>query len=263
MLRALAPLLCLLACAVTAEAQQPFLVDDSEVANYRRWHFETNSEYDVLPRSASPNLRQFNQTIKFSYGLFARMEVGADLPILKIHNAPSSGLGDPFGIGDCDFSVKYRFHDEKSGSKWPAIAGSLNIEAPTGDSKTQLGSGLTDYALNTIFQKTISSRDTLRLNLGVTFAGNTLTGVIGIKARGTVFTGGLALVHQFTQRLDLGIVIYGAYTDADALGRGELQEQVAGNFELRKNLTLDFGFTTGQAAGSPRYGFTLGFTKDF
>jgi hypothetical protein len=244
-------------------AQQPFYTDDADVAEYHHWHFETNNEYDFLPRSSRPNLRQDTQTVKFSYGPFHNCEVGIDFPLLVIFNATSSGLVNPFGLGDTDFSIKYNFRKEKAGSRWSGITASLNIEPPTGNSKLQLGSGLIDYYLNSIFQKTLSPKDTLRVNAGATFAGNTLTGAVGIKTRGTIFTGGSSLTHQFTKKFDLGIEVYGGYTAKLALGRGELQEQIGGNYEVGKGLTIDFGGIAGQAVGSPHYGFQIGFSKDF
>jgi hypothetical protein len=72
------------------------------------------------------------------------------------------------------------------------------------------------------------------MNAGTTFAGNTLTGVVGINTRGTIFTGGASVVRQFTRKLDLGIEVYGGYTANLALGRDELQEQVGGNTKLGK-----------------------------
>jgi hypothetical protein len=42
-----------------------------------------------------------------------------------------------------------------------------------------------------------------------------------------------------------------------------LQEQIGGNYEVGKGLTVDFGAIGGQAIGSPHYGFQLGFSKDF
>jgi hypothetical protein len=252
-----------LAVVPRARAQQPFYTDNADVALYQRWHLESNFEYDVLPLSSFPNLRQGTQTIKFSYGLLPNAEVGMDFPLIVIYNASSSPLGNPFGLGDTDFSIKYNFRRETEGSRWPAFAASLNIEPATGNAKLQLGSGLIDYYLNGILQKTLSPRDTLRVNGGATFAGNTLTGAVGIKTRGTIFTGGSSLTHQFTKKFDLGIEIYGGYTASLILGRGELQEQIGGNYEIRKGLTIDFGVMAGQAVGSPRHGFQLGFSKDF
>ena len=101
------------------------------------------------------------------------------------------------------------------------------------------------------------------LNAGATFAGNTLTGVVGIKTRGTIFTGGASVVRQLTPKLDLGIEVTGGFTANLQLGRGQLSEQVGGNYEIRKNLTIDFGAIAGQAVGSPHWGYQLGFSKDF
>ena len=186
-----------------------------------------------------------------------------DLPLIAIFNSPSSGLATPFGLGDTDYSIKYNLCRENPASRWPAITASLNTEPPTGSAKAQLGSGLIDYYLKSIFQKRLTPKNVLRVNAGVTFAGNTLTGAVGIKTRGTIFTGGTSLTRQFTPRLDLGVEIYGGYTANLALGRGELQQQIGGNYELRKGLSLDFGVIAGQAVGSPHVGFQLGFSRDF
>lgn len=61
----------------------------------------------------------------------------------------------------------------------------------------------------------------------------------------------------------MGAEIYGGYTASVALGRGELQEQIGGNYIVGKNLSLDFGLLAGQAVGSPRFGVQFGFSKDF
>jgi hypothetical protein len=247
----------------TGHAQQPFATDNADVAEYRRWHFETNAEYDFLSHSLYPNLRQFTQTIKFSYGLVRHCEIGMDFPLIGIFNAGNSGLGNPFGLGDIDYSIKYNVLEEKVRSKRPAITASLNIEPPTGSAKAQLGSGLIDYYLNGILQKTLSPRNVLRFNGGATFAGNTATGAVGIRARGTAFTGGTSITHQFTRKLDLGLEIYGGYSLNEAAISHALQEQLGGNYEIGTKLTLDFGAILGQKPGSPHYGFQLGFSKDF
>jgi hypothetical protein len=246
-----------------SHAQQPFFTDNADVAVLHHWHFETNNELDFLPGSSVPSLRQDTQTIKFSFGLMHNCEVGMDFPLITIFNSTGSRLGAPFGLGDTDFSIKYNFLQERQGSKRPAITVSLNIEPPTGNSRLQLGSGLTDYYLNGIFQKTLSPKNILRINAGATFAGNTLTGVVGIRNRGTIFTGGASLARQVTAKLDLGFEVYGGYTANLALGRGELQQQIGGNYAIGKNLTFDFGVVAGQAVGSPRFGVQMGFSKDF
>jgi len=252
-----------ISATIAARAQQPFYTDDAHVADLHHWHLESNNEYDFLPKSFFPNLRQDTQTVKFSYGAFKSCEVGMDFPLITIFNQPGFGLGTPIGLGDMDFSIKYRFREEKEGSRTPAFTVSLNLEPPTGNSKRQLGSGLMDYYLNSIMEKTLTTKTTLRLNGGATFAGNTLTGAVGIKTRGTIFTGGASMVRQFTPKLDLGVEVTGGFEPNLLLGRGQLAEQVGGNYEVKKNLTVDFGFVAGQAVGSPRWGYQLGFSKDF
>jgi hypothetical protein len=147
-------------------AQQPFFTDSADVADRHHWHLESNNEFDVLPASSFPNLRQDTHTVKFSFGAFRDCEIGMDFPLIAIFNSEGSGLGTPIGIGDADFSIKYNFRKERDGSKWPAFTASLNIEPPTGDPKKQLGSGLIDYYLNTILQKTLSPKNSLRINGG-------------------------------------------------------------------------------------------------
>src|SRR5215475_12533774 len=239
----------------SAHAQQPFFNDDADVAEYHRWHFESNDELDVLPRSSLPSIRQNTVTVKFSFGILRNCEIGMDFPLIAIINHSDTKPRSAVGIGDTDYSIKYNFHKEHADSKWPALTASLKLEPPTGNTRLRLGSGLMDYYLNGIVQKTLAEKNVLRINGGATFAGNTLTGVIGIKTRGTIWTGGASFVRQFTKKLDLGTEVYGGYTANLTLGRGELQEQIGGNYEFHHRTTFDFGIIAGQATGSPRYGF--------
>ena len=143
------------------------------------------------------------------------------------------------------------------------MAVSFNLELPTGDKDRQLGSALVDYQLNGIVQKSLTKRTTLRVNGGVFFSGNTLSGAIGIKTRGTVFTGGVSLVRQFTERLGLGAEVSGAVAKEFELGKGQLQLQIGANYELKKGFTFDFGIISGRYSASPRLGLQLGVSIDF
>jgi len=257
-------MLCL-AFSKPVSAQAPFYTDDTGVAGKGHWHFEFNNEYDWLQESAFPNLQQNTANFKLSYGLFNGVEVGFDNQLLSIFNSPTPLLPrTAFGYGDLDLSVKWNFYQESNKCKWPALAASLNIEIPTGDAKKQLGSGVTDYYLNGIAQKSLGERIKLRANGGVYFAGNTSTGAVGIRnTRGVVFTGGSSLVRDFTTRLDLGLEIFGAVSRNFDLGRGQLQTELGGNYKLRENLTLDFGLVGGFYQASPRIGPVIGFSVDF
>ena len=73
-------------------------------------------------------------------------------------------------------------------SRPPALAASFYVEFPTGDASQQLGSGLNDYWLNLIAQKSLSPKTRITGNLGYLFAGNTSTGAMGTQPRGGMFS---------------------------------------------------------------------------
>ena len=254
-----------LALCVTAFGQQPFNTDDAEVTPKGKLHLEGANEFDQLRKSNFPNLGQNTANFKFAYGIRENMEIGVDNQILALFNGIDSTVPrTALGFGDLDFSIKYKFHSEHEGSWLPSLAASASFEFPTGDSTKQLGSGLTDYVINGIAQKSLTDKTKLRLNAGFVIAGNTLTGVIGVQTRGTVYTGGVSFVKAFTPKLQLGAELTGALTSNFLLSSGgQLQTQVGGNYELRKNFTLDFGITNGFYATSPRVGGQIGFSYNF
>lgn len=256
-------LLLLLALAGEARAQQPFVTDDADVTERGRLHFEFSNQFDVLPRSAFPNLKQNTASFELAYGLFENAEVSVEAPLLTIFNARGTTPRTATGLGDVNLSLKYNFLKEREGSPRPALAASFSLETPTGDDRRQLGSGVADFTLNAILQKTLTERTTLRANGGVIFSGNTLTGAVGLRTRGVVYTGGASLVRKFTPRLDLGAELTGAITGNSDLGKGQLQTQAGGNYALGDKVTLDFGLTAGRYSGSPRLGAQLGLSVDF
>lgn len=261
---ALAALFSLLVnCELDARAQQPFITDDADVTPKGKFHFEFSNSFDLLQRSSYPNLKQNTASFELNYGLPGNVEIGVESPLITIFNARGNNPRTAFGVGDTNLSVKYNFFPEADGSRRPALSLNVSVELPTGDVSQQIGSGLADVWLNTIAQKSLTGRTTWRGNLGVLFAGNTATGVIGIKSRGTVFTSGTSLVREFTPRLQLGVEVTGAITRAFELGRGQLQMLIGGNYELKKGLTLDFGVVGGRYAASPRAGALLGLSVDF
>ena len=84
------------------------------------------------------------------------------------------------------------------------------MEVPTGSVEKGTGSGLFDYSLGSVLQKSVTKRATLYLNGGLIFAGNTTTGAVGLRTRGLVFKGGASVARQFTGRLNLGAEVTGA-----------------------------------------------------
>lgn len=245
-------------------AQIPFYTDDADTTKKGKFHIEAFNEHDWLQKSSHPGKRQNISSFTLNYGLTNRIELGINAPVIKIFNARESMRGNPTGIADVQFGTKVRLRDETAGSRLPAISVVFYVEARTGSTRKQIGSGETDYWLYGVLQKSLTKRITGRLNGGVLFAGNSSTGLIGIQvSRGQVFTGNGSLVRNFTPKLKLGVELFGGVTNNFNLRRGYLVTQIGGNYALRDNLALTFGALGGRFPASPRAGANLGFTYDF
>ena len=255
-------LLCLAAPPIAA--QQPFYTDDADVTPARRVHLELSNQYSFLQTSAFPNQRQNALVYQLNYGIRDGLEVSVDSPLVAIINARNTvSPRIPFGAGDTNVAMKWNFRRETDGSRWPALTVAYAVELPTGDTDTQLGSGLTDHRLIAIAQKTLTSATKLRINQGVLFSGNTLTGAVGLRARGTVYINGASLIRQFTPRFAAGIEANGAWAVSGSDAKAALQQQAAGKLQVRDNLSIDFGVAVGQFGESPRVSLQLGLSLDF
>jgi hypothetical protein len=242
-------------------AQLPFYTDDTSVTDRGKWHFEFFNEYDGL-QLQYPNLTQNTANFKLNYGLPHNLEVDLDAPYLSIYR--SAGNQPSRGIGDTNLGIKANFRKESPTSRLPALAASFYVELPTGDASQQLGSGLNDYWLNLIAQKSLSPKTRITGNLGYLFAGNTSTGALGTQTtRGHVFPGGLSLLHDFRPSLTLGAEVFAAYTENGDLGRSQFQAMAGGQYEIRKGLSFCFGILGGKYVASPRLGGQIGFAIDF
>jgi hypothetical protein len=86
---------------------------------------------------------------------------------------------------------------------------------------------------------------------------------VGIDARGRVYTGSSSITRKFSEKLELGTEIAGAFTNNFDLGKSQLQVLVGGKYALRGGMGIDFGVTGGKFEGAPRMGALLGFSIDF
>src|SRR5687768_13381564 len=100
------------------QAQQPFTVDDADVTEHKKFQLQISHEFDVLPRSAHPSLRQNTTVFVLNYGLLRDVEIGVDYPLIVISNA--AGTAPPIrSFGDLNFHVKYNFLQEREGKRRP------------------------------------------------------------------------------------------------------------------------------------------------
>lgn len=105
-------------------------------------------------------------------------------------------------------------------------------------------------------------RVTLRTNLGLVLAGNTQTGLIGFRERGTVMTGGASLVRQMTRTWQLGGEVTVAWSHKVTVRESALGWQIGSVLLLRDGLTLDLGIVGGASSASPRLGVQVGTSID-
>jgi hypothetical protein len=246
------------------DAQLPFYTDDADTTEKGKFHLEIFDEHDLLQVADYPAKRQNNINSTINYGLTSRLEIDLNAPLLHITYSQASGIPNPSGFGDTQLGLMYRFHDEKPTSALPAMAVAFYVEYPTGNELKQLGSGVVDYYLYGVAQKSLTEKTVGRLNGGIVFAGNTSTGLVGIETtRGHVYTGNGSLVRSFTPRLSLGAELFGALTGNFKLSRGQLTGQIGGTYSLTNQLTLAFGIIGGKFAASPRLGAIVGIAYDF
>lgn len=248
--------------AAPLSAQMPFYTDNADVTDRGTLHFEFYNELDALQSAQYPDLRQNTANFKVNYGLPKNLELDFDIPWLFISRA--SGTQDSSGNGDADMGIKWNFYKAPHPRGIPSLSASLYIEFPTGDERQSLGSGLTDYALNSIAQEAISDKTRVNGNFGFLFAGNTSTGVLGIQTtRGHVYTGGLSLTHDFNPRLTLGGELYGAFDDNNGLGKDQFQALLGGAWALNSRTSFTFAILGGAHIASPRIGCQFGYEVDF
>ena len=258
-IRTLLVLAGLAACARLASAQTPFLTDDAEVAEKGHWNFEYFNEYAVLPKSAFPDHWQETNNFVIQYGLLRNLEVNVDFPIILINRDTGTALPDAFGFGDFDFAAKYKFFDEDPEGWRPGFAASAAVEVPSGNAATQLGSGYTDFVMNTIGQKRLSEAVLLHLNVGYQSNGNTLTGAIGIRTPGKIVSEGASIHVDVSPTLLLGADVNGAQIRTAHAHDRQLQFTLGGIYALGPKTNLDFAVLAGWY-DSPRGGVLVGLT---
>lgn len=249
--------LTLAASPVTALAQQPFVVDDTDVTARGAWQLELNAELARLRRSALPIEWQALTDVELGRGLGRGFEVSATVPMVTL--AQDSGVSS--GLGDISVAVKYGIPHAAAARHTFAI--NVSLELPTGSQARGFGSSLTDVSASLAWQWPISSSLTLRANGGAVLAGNTESGALGIRRRGTILTGGSSLTLQLAPRVLLGAEVTGARSTHAALGSSYVQWQAGGNVAVGRSSTIDWGVIRGETASSPRLALQIGYSRTF
>lgn len=243
-----------------ARAQQPFLVDDAEVTPLRGWHLELSSQVDVLRAAARPARWQNVFEWEVNYGAGARIELAALLPVVSIVSDVAGRRASAHGIGDATLAAKWRLTRDPGARHATALSAILEI--PSGSRARGLGTGLVDYGLNLVSQHQVHSRATVRLNGGALLAGNTQTGAVGIRERGTVLTTGASVVTPLTPAVQVGGELTMAWSQKASLGGSAVGWQIGTNITVRQGVTVDASVLGGWFDASPRVGLQIGMSAD-
>lgn len=251
----------LLLAVAGVRAQQPFVTDDTETVERGKIELEVLNEFDRLHRINYPETFQNETEAMLTFGVGKRVEVAVAVPFLSVYSAEAPrSIG---GIGDAEFEVKYNFRKDKEHSYLPAMAVSFILQAPTGNARRGLGSGVTNLGVRYIAQKQIGEKNTVRVNGGYLFAGNTIVGDLGIlSVRGHIFTGSASYVRKINDKLQLGGEISGALTSKFQLSEGQLQVRFGGNYQITKKTSIDVAVAAGKFSASPRVALLIGITRD-
>jgi hypothetical protein len=146
----------------SAYAARPITIDDA--GTVEKGTFQLEVGFDAARQDNHD--REFSPSVTLTYGLFERMDMGAGSSYLFLHPKESE---NEKGLGDTELKMKYRLFDEK---EWiPAFAITGNLKIPTASDSKGLGSGKTDFGINTIITKNLSKRWVVHLNMGYTFVG--------------------------------------------------------------------------------------------
>jgi Putative MetA-pathway of phenol degradation len=243
-----------------AAAQQPFLVDDADVTPARGWHVELSSQADILRPAARPARWQNVFEWEVNYGAGRRIELAALLPVVTLVSDAAGGRTSAHGVGDSTLAAKWRLTRDLAARHATALTATLEI--PSGSRARGLGTGLVDYGLNLVSQHQVHPRATLRVNGGALLAGNTQSGAVGIRERGTVLTTGASLVTPLTSALQLGGELTMAWSQKASLAGSAIGWQIGTNVTLRQGVTLDASVLGGWFDASPRVGVQVGMSAD-
>jgi hypothetical protein len=239
-------LLALLFFTSSAFAGRPLTTDDAGTVEKGTFQLEVGldaARQDNHDRKSSPSLT-------LTYGLFERMDMGAGSSYPFLHPKESE---NEKGLGDTELKLKYRLFDEKG---WiPAFAITGNVKIPTASDSKGLGSGETDFGINTIVTKNLSKRWVVDLNMGYTFIGEHGVNHEFNYSAATQFilSDKWALVGEV-----VGVNNFNGHKSDDPFS-GLLGIQ----YMLSDNLVWDAGVEIGMNKAAPDFRFTIGLTLFF
>ncbi|MFA4967796.1 MAG: transporter, partial [Candidatus Margulisiibacteriota bacterium] len=215
---------------IPAWACLPLTVDDCPPTEKGKVGIETG--YSSIKLSNYDGNMTAVTSIK--YGLINNVDVGIDLPYL---NYTQTGAQNVSGLADATVKTKINIiplEDHFSGLSLTAGAKLSN-----GDANKGLGSGATDYSINSILTKELNKL-TMHLNLGYTMIGQ----VAGQTLR-NVMNYGWAFESPMLAGINLLGEVYGSTNPDPTADLNPLAATIGANKEVFSGLTADAGLSVG------------------
>ncbi len=233
-------------CLPCSFAGRPLSTDDAYTVEKGRFQLEAGVDFVHQDNHD----KEFNPSVTLTYGLFERMDMGVGSAYLFVN--PAEGEKEN-GFGDTALKMKYRLVDQKGWIPFVAISGTLKI--PTASESKGLGSGKTDFNLNTIFTWNLSKRLQLYANLGYTF----------VEEHGANNELNYSVAGQFTLSGKWALV--GEISGLNNFNDHKKDDPFSGLFGIQHlindNLVWDAGVEIGMNRAAPHFRVTTGLTFFF
>ena len=232
--------------SITTYAAQPLSTDDA--GTVEKGEFQLEFDFDATRQDNHD--REYSPSLTLTYGLLERMDLGIGSGYFFVH--PKEGKKEN-GLADTELKVKYRLIDEKDWEPAFAITGTLKI--PTASESKGLGTGKTDFGINTILTKNLSERLVLHLNLGYTF--------IGEHHVGNELNYSLAAQFILTKKWALVGEVMGINNLNGRHGDDPLSGLLGTYYLITDKIIWDAGLEFGMSKAAPDFRLTTGLTLLF
>ncbi len=220
----------------TASPGPPFLTDDPEPVEFKRWEAYLFSTVDATPKQTDATGPGF----EFNVGALPNLQVHLVIPLVF---ASPTDAPTAYGLGDIEFGMKYRFIQETD--HLPMVGVFPMLEIPTGDSEHGLGNGRAWWRLPLWLQKSWGP--------WTTYGGGGYAINPAPNQRNYYF-GGWLLQRDFGERLTLGGEIFAQGKSSDDTGSFAVFN-LGGYFKITQDFQLLFSGGHTLAGGRHTIGY--------
>lgn len=226
-----------------AHAARPLTTEDAYTVEKGAFQLETAFDF----ARQDNHDKEYAPSMILTYGLFERMDVGIGIGYLFVN--PADGKNEN-GFGDTELKIKYRLIDQKGWIPFFSISGKLKI--PTANESKGLGSGKTDFNINTIYTWDFKKRFQLYVNLGYTF--------IGEKKVNDEFNYSIAGQFVLSEKWALVGEIFGWNNFNGRHNDDPLAGLLGIQYAIKDTLVWDAGVAMGMNKAAPDFRVTTGLT---